>query len=114
MIEIVSRLDKMLARIHEAGPALDVENAWVIAAQMGDIMVIASNGKGWDHVSVSLPYRCPLYDEMKAIKGIFFRDDEWAMELHAPPSKHISCHPYCLHLWRPQDAAIPIPPEEMV
>jgi len=114
MIEIVSKLDRLGATIHEAGPALDVENAWVIAAQLGDILVVASNGKGWDHVSVSLAYRTPLYEEMKGIKRIFFRDDEWAMELHAPVKDHISVHPYCLHMWRPQGADIPTPPEEMV
>jgi hypothetical protein len=114
MIEILGKLERAGATIHEAGPSLDVEGSWVIAAQLGDILVVASNGLGWDHVSVSLSYRCPLYDEMKAIKQTFFREDEWAMELHAPVNDHISRHPFCLHLWRPQNVAIPTPPEIMV
>jgi hypothetical protein len=114
MIEILARLDKLGATILTSGPAEDAPGAWYIAAQIGDIRVLATNGLGWDHVSVSLEYRCPLYDEMKAIKRLCFRDDEWAMELHAPPSKHISRHPYVLHLWRPHDVAIPTPPEIMV
>lgn len=76
--------------------------------------VVASYGGGWDHVSVSLVYRTPKWDEMEHIKRIFFEDDEWAMQLHAPPSKHLSIHPYTLHIWRPHDHTIPIPHPLMV
>jgi hypothetical protein len=31
----------------------------------GGLRVIASDGEGWDHVSVSLPDRCPTWEEMK-------------------------------------------------
>jgi hypothetical protein len=78
------------------------------------LLVIVSFGIGWDHVSVSLGNRTPNWREMEYVKRLFFKDDEWAMQLHAPPSKHISIHPHCLHLWRPQGAAIPVPPEMMV
>ena len=76
--------------------------------------VIASNAAGWDHVSVSLPHRCPTWDEMEHIKRTFFEDDEIAMQLHVPPSDHISRHPHCLHLWRPHDVEIPLPPKVFV
>lgn len=114
MIEILQHLDRLGANVLQAGADEDHPGAWGIAAKLGDMMLVLSCGAGWDHVSVSLPYRVPNYEEMKAIKRLCFRDDEWAMELHAPPSKHISRHPYCLHLWRPQDTPIPIPPEDMV
>ena len=78
------------------------------------LVVIASTGEGWDHVSVSLPNRCPNWPEMEHIKRLFFREDETAMQLHVPPSDHISVHPNCLHLWRPQADAIPRPPGWMV
>lgn len=78
------------------------------------LKVIASSGGGWDHVSVSLPDRCPTWEEMEAVKRLFFREDETAMQLHVPATDHISFHPYCLHLWRPHDAAIPRPPAFMV
>jgi len=78
------------------------------------LRVIASAGEGWDHVSVSRPSRCPNWPEMEQIKRMFFRDDETAMQLHVPPSDHISfCHT-CLHLWRPHDQEIPRPPGWMV
>jgi hypothetical protein len=41
---------------------------------------------------------------------MFFKADEVAMELHVADAKHISHHPFCLHLWRPQKAEIPLPP----
>lgn len=78
------------------------------------LKVIASSGEGWDHVSVSLPDRCPTWAEMEQVKRLFFRDDETAMQLHVPPSDHVNCHPFCLHLWRPHDVEIPRPPSIMV
>lgn len=78
------------------------------------IVVVASSGEGWDHVSVSRRNRCPNWAEMEHIKRLFFKDDETAMQLHVPPTDHISVHPYCLHLWRPQNVDIPRPPAEMV
>lgn len=79
-----------------------------------DLLIIASNDKGWDHVSVSLPDRCPTWDEMELIKRLFFRPDECAMQLHVPVSDHLSHHPFCLHIWRPHGQAIPMPPSIFV
>lgn len=77
--------------------------------------VVASNGEGWDHVSVSRNNRCPNWIELEHVKRLFFRDDETAMQLHVPPSAHVSVHHYCLHLWRPNDGReIPMPPVIMV
>lgn len=84
------------------------------AFRLGDLLVIASWVEGWDHVSVSRRDRCPTWEEMERVKRAFFRDDETAMQLHVPPRDHINIHPYCLHLWRPHGAPIPMPPKEMV
>ncbi|MDE1904982.1 MAG: hypothetical protein KGH75_00845 [Rhodospirillales bacterium] len=79
------------------------------------LLVLATTGGGWDHVSVSLRNRCPNWQEMEFVKRLFFREQETAMQLHVPPDDHISFHPYCLHLWRPNDGReIPRPPPEMV
>lgn len=78
------------------------------------LRISASSGEGWDHVSVSTARRAPSWAEMEQVKHLFFRDDETAMQLHVPSSDHINFHPYCLHLWRPQDADIPRPPAWMV
>lgn len=76
--------------------------------------VIASNGEGWEHVSVSTTKRCPNWTEMEFIKRIFFEADETVMQLHVPAEDHINLHPNCLHLWRPIGVEIPRPPAKMV
>lgn len=84
------------------------------SARGEEIRIIASNGEGWDHVSVSLQRRCPTWEEMERVKRMFFMPDETAMQLHVPPTEHISHHPYCLHMWRPHGEEIPMPPSYMV
>lgn len=78
------------------------------------LTVIASDGDGWEHVSVSTPSRCPTWAEMCHVKALFWDDEDAVMELHPPRSTWISNHSYCLHLWRPQATAIPLPPSYMV
>lgn len=78
------------------------------------LRIIASSSEGWDHVSVSLPDRCPTWEEMDYIKRLFFKPDECAIQYHVPVSDHISVHPYCLHLWRPHSVMIQMPPKWMV
>ena len=78
------------------------------------LVIVASAGEGWDHVSVSRKNRCPNWQEMEHVAGLFFRDDETAMQLHVPASDHVNAHPYCLHWWRPLDQLIPRPPSVFV
>ena len=80
----------------------------------GALVVVASDGDGWDHISVSRANRCPNWPEMERIRRLFFRDEETVMQLHVPTSQHINVHPNCLHLWRPQNVEIPKPPGWMV
>jgi hypothetical protein len=82
--------------------------------EIGRLRIVASWQLGWDHVSVSLPDRCPTWDEMERVKRAFFQPWEVVMQLHVATADHINCHPYCLHLWRPHAAAIPLPPKEFV
>jgi len=97
-------------------PGDDFGGAFRVKSQIdgGDLRIIAGVGDGWDHVSVSRANRCPNWPEMEQVKRLFFRDDEVAMQLHVPPSDHISFHPHWLHIWRPLDAVIPRPPDYMV
>jgi hypothetical protein len=82
------------------------------------IRVIASSGYGWDHVSVSLQHRCPNWPEMEQIRRMFFCDEEFAFQYHAPVADYMdgTVHGcvYCLHLWRPHAGTFPIPPKWMV
>ena len=82
--------------------------------------VIASDGamppdtQAWEHVSVSLPDRCPTWLEMCAIKALFWDDDDLVLQYHPPRSEWVSNHRYCLHLWRPVGLELPKPPQLMV
>ena len=74
--------------------------------------VIASNGGGWDHVSVSKKNRIPTWDEMCAIKDMFFEPEEVDVQYHPKQSEYVNNHPYCLHLWRPNcGQALATPPK---
>ena len=78
------------------------------------LRVIASVGDGWDHVSVSLEHRCPTWDEMSKVKRMFFNPWETAVQFHVPEEEHINIHPNVLHLWRPHNQVIHLPPRNMV
>lgn len=76
--------------------------------------VIASDGMGWDHVSVSREDRIPNWREMCDIKKIFWDPEDCVIQFHPPESQYVNNHPYVLHLWRPQNEKIPMPPLECV
>ena len=76
--------------------------------------VIASDGAGWEHVSVSHGDRCPTWEEMCHIKSIFWDDDDTVIQYHPKKIDYVNIHPYCLHLWRPVHDLLPIPHHLMV
>ena len=72
--------------------------------------VIVSDGPDWEHVSATTPFRCPTWAEMCRLKDLFWAENEVVMQLHPPKSDYVNLHPYCLHLWRPINDTIPLPP----
>jgi hypothetical protein len=90
--------------------------AFIVPGPCGrELLIIASPGDAdenipWEHVSVSLPNRCPNWPEMSFVKDLFWDMEETVMQLHPPRSQWINQHPFCLHLWRPLNAEIPLPP----
>ena len=76
--------------------------------------VIVGDGDGWDHVSVSTKHRPPTWGEMCWIKGLFFDPAECVIQYHPPAADYVNLEPNCLHLWRPHDGGIPMPPTIMV
>jgi len=87
----------------------------VIASRGGGPSELYGPGGNWDHVSVSVNQsdRCPTWPQMSFIKELFFGRHEVAMQLH-PVDEYINNHPGCLHLWRPLDVDIPLPPSVLV
>jgi len=78
----------------------------VAAAPRVLLRVLAGQGGGWDHASVSVhgTLRTPTWEEMEFVRALFFRDDETVMQLSVPRAESINEHPGCLHWWRPQTA----------
>ena len=90
------------------------EGAFIIPMGKKRLRVISGTGFGWDHVSVSLKHRCPTWDEMCFIKNIFFKPDELVLQFHPPKKDYKNLHPFCLHLWRPWNQEIILPPDEFI
>lgn len=63
---------------------------------------IASDGGGWEHVSVSptRPKGCPSWDHMCHIKNLFWDEGDLVVQYHPKKEDYVNCHPNCLHLWR--------------
>jgi len=78
------------------------------------LAIIASAGEGWDHVSVSGKNRTPNWGEMALVHRLFFEKDEIALQYMVPSDKHINVHPHVLHLWRPWNTPITLPPTFLV
>lgn len=80
------------------------------------VKCIVSNGLGWEHVSVSihgsnLP---PSWSIMCQVKELFWGNDVWVVEFHPTADAYVNNHPGCLHLWRPLNEKLPMPPSETV
>ena len=84
------------------------------AGERAALNVIASDGAGWEHVSVSSRGRCPTWEEMCYVKDLFWSEDEAVVQYHPPEAVYVKCHPYVLHLWKPVMGQIPMPPIWMV
>lgn len=80
------------------------------------IKVIASDGMGWQHVSVSINNSTftPSWQIMCIVKDLFWEPEDTVIQYHPAASQYINCHPGCLHLWRPLNEKLPIPPMEFV
>lgn len=78
------------------------------------LQVVASDGGGWEHVSVSLKNRTPNWKEMCFIKDLFWDDEETVIQFHPPKSEYVNQHPNCLHLWRKTGQNLETPPRIFV
>ncbi len=68
----------------------------------------------WEHVSVSLPTRCPDWAEMCWVKDLFFGPEECVVQFHPPEFVRVNIHPFCLHLWKVVGVEFPAPPSTCV
>ena len=90
--------------------------AFFIPTRPGEppMQVIASDGMGWEHVSVSRPDRTPTWAEMCRVKALFWDAGDCVVQFHPPETDYVNNHSRCLHLWRPVGIELPRPPGWLV
>lgn len=93
----------------------DTYGEFVLVHPSGSVLfVIAADGLDtrFDHVSVSVrkENRCPTWEEMCWVKGLFWEPEECVIQYHPPKSEYVNHHPFVLHMWKPLDVDIPRPP----
>lgn len=113
----------VLTRITEGRLASDFtfgnNGAFTMASrELGwQLFIIASDGGGWDHVSVHArrngKFRVPNWREMCAVKDACWDENDVVVQFHPRKRDYVNNHPYVLHLWRYQ-GAFPTPDPGMV
>lgn len=82
------------------------------------IRCVASDGEGWQHVSVSfgsVNRSCPPWQIMCAVKDLFWEQNDAVIQIHPPRKNYVNMHGGCLHLWRVIDGREqPLPPSILV
>jgi len=79
-----------------------------------NFQVVASDGEGWEHVSVGLPKRTPTWEEMCYIKDFFWDKEDCVVQYHPPEANYVNNAKFTLHLWRPVEAKFPAPEDVLV
>jgi len=80
--------------------------------------VIASDGEGWEHVSVIIieigKSRTPTWEEMCILKDVFWDEEDTVIQFHPPKSEYVNNNDNCLHLWRKIGFDYPLPDSLLV
>jgi hypothetical protein len=92
---------------------------FAIPSIIGDrtLIVMAGDGLGWEHVSVSVQGggdRVPVWEEMAFIKELFWDEEETVVQFHPKKSEYVNNHPGVLHLWKQSGKEFELPPSIMV
>lgn len=103
--------DENSAEIVEIAKTKEEIEAWPLF-----LVAIASDGQGWDHVSVTVHKsdRVPTHYEMLAVRNLFWGEDDYVLSFFPPKANYVNYHPGCLHLWRPSETTFPVPPTHFV
>lgn len=92
------------ARITTGRLASDKSNgnngAFEIPCKHATVYCIASDGAGWEHVSVHVEerfkLRIPSWNEMCFVKNLFWSDQDLVVQYHPPKSEYVNNHPLCI------------------
>lgn len=98
-------------RDHRFSSSKDGNNGLFLS---GNLKIIASDGEGWEHVSVSVKtLAIPAWSTMCKVKDLFWDKEDWVIQYHPAESEYVDNYP-CLHLWRPVGQDFPKPPSWLV
>lgn len=81
-----------------------MNSAFIKLPDCGTCSVIwGDNEGGYEHVSVSpkKKFNMPTWNDMCALKDMFFKDDEEVYQIHPKKSEYVNVVENCLHLWKP-------------
>lgn len=107
-----NRIKHSQSREYGSTPGDGFNGAFHIQINGVQLLILASDGMGWQHVSVSMPQHpttTPSWPIMCKVKELFWDDEDAVMQLHPPKSRYVNQHPGCLHLWRPTEPGVTIP-----
>jgi len=48
------------------------------------------------------------------VKNLFWEEEETVIQFHPAKSLYVNHHPFCLHLWKPEEAVIQTPPRYLI
>lgn len=105
---------------HPYWPQTDTSGVFKVMVKQRAFVILASvdnigEDGVWEHISVTPKNqkRCPTWDEMCAIKNMFFDPEEECVEFHPKASTYVNSNEYCLHIWRPANDNLRCPAENM-
>lgn len=94
---------RVISGKYASDPSYGFNGAFQFMVDANYVRTIASDGRGWQHVSVSLidnPHATPKWSVMCKVKDLFWEPEEVVVQFHPRASEYVSHHPGCLHLWR--------------
>lgn len=93
----------------ENGAYLEIPNGG-----MRPLRCVASNGEGWEHVSVSKENgQLPNWVEMCRVKDFFWDEEDCVVQFHPKKSEYVN-NAQVLHLWRKIGHEFETPPTILV
>lgn len=109
------RLPRGWERLVAAGPAWDLRSPGNPHHGLRVLMSVGreSDGRLWQHVSVSHPKRMPGWEDLQLVKGLFI-GERYAYQVHPPKEAHYTLAgpgrmSRVLHLWAPLEGDPPLP-----
>ena len=101
-------------------PLKDQKHVADCVVSAGDLPECKVEGIDWEHVSVKIIYkdsknkwqkRVPRWEEMCEVKDLFWKEDEAVIQVHPAKKDYVNFNENVLHLWRPVDGNLRLPPK---